>query len=526
MVFSALRRYTRRSQANRSSMIVLPDRARAMGVFCAAGKGSGKSRLAGRVICFQDLLKGRAQIVLDPMGATIDNLLDVVNRQPNHVRAEALERIIYVDMSGKSGHIVAWPLYYRYPDESLYEAAVRLVEVIRRLDPALASASIEGLNALMEIGIYAGMVATALGWQIMQVQDLIASPERFTRELHEVASTYPEAAQATHYFLQVLPSLKPAEKERKVGAFLRKIAIFSLEPTLRAMTGSDRPRIDWQSVVDEGKTVLLDFRGVIDSERRRFLMLWSFREFLTFVKRRGVGRHTPVSLMVDELTALYNFDAQAGSSIFASDLDELVNILARNFQVWLFLAIQEIFQVDEKSRKTLLTMGTKILGVTTDTESALALAQALIGFDPSLIKYFEPIYDMRGTVIDVAPQYWTIQEQQLLAARTLQTLKPFHFLVAISQREGNAAVTLQPMSIEGVDAGIWVDEVAVVGLRLQLASRSGASPQALAAPQATRVGNDRQPSHSPSEHDRLEVYAETSDDDFSFFVEPHDNEIH
>lgn len=81
---------------------------------------------------------------------------------------------------------------------------------------------------------------------------------------------------------------------------------------------------------------------------------------------------------MDELATLYNFDVQAGSSIFAADLDESINVLARNYQVWLLLALQELFQIDEKSRKTLLTMGTKIIGVTTDSEAALTLAQALI----------------------------------------------------------------------------------------------------------------------------------------------------
>lgn len=524
MVPFAIARYARKREKPLSSVVYLPDKARSMGTLLAASKGSGKSRLMGRVICFQDFLKGRAQIVIDPNGPTIDNLLDKIRRLPEPHQAEALKRVVYVDMSGRDGHVMAWPLYYRYQGESLYEAAVRLIEVIRRLDPALTSASIEGFNAIAEVGTYAGMVAVALSWQITQVADLVATPERYTRELQWVAATYPEAGQAANYFLSVLPSLKPAEKERKVGAFLRKIAVFSLEPTLRAMVASHEPRIDWEAVIGAGKTVLLDFRGVLDSERRRFLMLWVFREFLTYIKRRGAGRHTPVGLVVDELTALYNFDAQAGSTIFAADLDELINVLARNYSVWLLLALQELFQVDEKSRKTLLTMGTKIIGVTTDSEAALTLAGAFMPYDPTLIKHFDPVYDMRGTIVDFTPRYWSIEEQLLLAARAFQTLKPFHFLVKVSEREGDVTGHMQPLSIANLEPGVWVDEVAVTHLRSELAAQSGVPVRVLAPPAAPAVQGAQlqEPSHEHDAHDRLEVYEPATELDVVNFREEYD----
>lgn len=524
MVPYAIARYARGREKQVSSVVYLPDMARAMGVLVAAGKGSGKSRLMGRVICLQDFLKGRAQVIIDPNGPTIDNLLDSIRRLPEPQRTEALKRLVYVDMSGRDGHIMAWPLYYRYQGESLYEAAVRLIEVIRRLDPALTSASIEGFNAISEVGINAGMVAVALSWQITQVSDLIVTPERYTRELQWVAATYPEAGLAANYFLSVLPSLKPAEKERKVGAFLRKIAVFSLEPTLQAMVAAHEPRIDWEAVISAGKTVLLDFRGVLDAERRRFLMLWVFREFLTYIKRRGAGRHTPVGLVVDELTALYNFDAQAGSTIFATDLDELINVLARNYNVWLLLALQELFQVDEKSRKTLLAMGTKIIGVTTDSEAALTLARAFIPYDPTLIKHFDPVYDMRGTIVDFTPRYWSIEEQQLLAAQAFQTLKPFHFLVKVSEREGDVTGHLQPLSIANREQGVWVDEVAVTRLRGELAAQSGVPVRVLAPPVAptVQVEDQQEPSHEDAEHDKLELYEPADTDDVFSFREEYD----
>lgn len=522
----------RRNNVVPQQVVYLPDTTRSMGIYLVAGKGSGKSRLMGRIICWQDFLKVRAQVILDPNGPTIDNLLDKIARLPQAQREAALARIRYIDMSGKSGHIVPWPLYTRVQGESLYETAQRFLEVLKRLDPALTTASVEGWNALAEVGTYTGMALAALGLQVTEATTLITNPLQFAAQLQAAARNEPEVAPAVTYFLEVLPSLKPAEKERKVAAFLRKLAPFNLDPVMRAMFGTTEGAIDWQRAVDAGETILLDFRHVLDSERRRFLMLWTLHSFLTYVKMRGAGRHTPIGLVIDELTALYNFDVQAGSSIFAADLDELINVLARNYKVWLTLANQELFQLDLKTRKTLLGMGTKIIGVTSDSEAALTLAKEFFPYDPALIRHFEPIYDSRGNLIDVSPVSWSIQEQQLLAARRFMALEPFHFLVKPAVGEGNITGNLLPLSIVNLEPGVWVDEPVVAQLRAQLAEQSGQRIDTLLrlpatglqhqydAPTETRYSERSE--IGESEHATLNEYAdETGYDPLSSFAEPY-----
>ena len=515
-------------------VIYLPDVIRSMGIYLVAGKGSGKSRLMGRVICWQDFCKVRAQVILDPNGPTIDNFLDKIARLPKMQQDAALSRIRYIEMSGKSGHVVPWPLYTRLPGESLYETAQRFLEVLKRLDPALTTASVEGFNALAEVGTYTGMALTALGWQVTEATALITNPLQFALQLRAVAHEQPEVEPAVTYFLEVLPSIKEAEKVRKVAAFLRKLAPFNLDPVMRAMFGTSEGAIDWQQVVDAGETILLDFRHVLDSERRRFLLLWAFQSCLTFVKRRGAGRHTPIGLVIDELTALCNFDAQAGSSIFAADLDELINVLARNYKVWLTLANQELFQVDLKTRKTLLGMGTKIIGVTSDSEAALTLAKEFFPYDPTLIRHFEPTYDSRGNLIDVSPVSWSIQEQQLLAARRFMSIEPFHFLVKPAVGEGNITGDLLPLSIANLEPGVWIDEPKVAALRAQLAQASGQLVETPVRLPATRLQQQDAPTEQASmddpgeeerEHATLNQYADTTGSDpLSIYAEPYHGE--
>src|SRR4051794_24931105 len=110
--------------------IKIPDRARNMGIHVVAAKGSGKSRLIGRGILFQDFRDGIPTVVLDPKGQTIDNFLDRLMWLDLKEQQELTKRIVYVDMSGRSGYVHAFPLYYRLPGDSLRKVATRFLELV------------------------------------------------------------------------------------------------------------------------------------------------------------------------------------------------------------------------------------------------------------------------------------------------------------------------------------------------------------------------------------------------------------
>jgi hypothetical protein len=86
---------------------VLSRSSRSMGVYLLAGRGTGKSRLAGRKIAPGDFFAGFPQVIFDPVGATIDNFLDSVIGQLQYIPADDRhlfwDRIVYVEMSGKDG---------------------------------------------------------------------------------------------------------------------------------------------------------------------------------------------------------------------------------------------------------------------------------------------------------------------------------------------------------------------------------------------------------------------------------------
>ena len=460
------------------------------GVHIMAGKGSGKSRLMGRFMGYQDFRNDIPTVIFDPHGSTIDNVIDKISRVWAG-QSYIWDRVVYVDFSAPAKRVVPFPLYYRLGDESLEQVAGRFLHVARTLDPNLQGASIEGWNALKEIGTDVGIVLAALGMQITEVPSLLADPASWAPRLRALAQDRPDAAYSVNALLNTYARLKPPERSRKSGSFEAKASLFQRDPTMRAMFGADVPGIDWAEVVDKRQLVLLDFRGVQDPDRRQFTMMWAYSYLYSFLKHRGQGRHTPISVIIDELTALTNFEVD-GQSLFAKEIDELINQIARQYSVWLTIAHQELFQLSRQMQQTLMAMGTQIMGKTSDRETALALAEQFFPLDPMRVKTHEPVWmsdPLLGPfIVDERPLYLTPVEQQFVASDHFLQMKLFDFLVRPATGEGNVSNRIFSTSVAGFDEDEWVDQEFVNAARRRLFLRSSQSIQPILDQISSRSG--------------------------------------
>ncbi len=448
------------------------DKVRNMGIYWLASKGSGKSRGMGRWVAKQDCLRGIPQVIYDPVGGTIDNLLDSLSRLPVEQQRTIWPRIIYVDMGARDA-VTPFPLYYRLgKEESLFQTSQRYLDVVRMLDPHLQSASVEGWNALWSCGTNTGMALAALGGQIVDAPALLTQPKRFKSSLQATLPAYPDSQPAIDWLLRELPGLKPELRSRRTAAFLQKIGLFSYDEPTQAMVGASLPGIDWQRVVEEGQTVLLDFRHVLDAEHRRFLMMWTLFYFLDFIKHRGAGRHRPIGCIIDEVSVLTNIDVQSGLDLFAIAIDELLNVWARQGQVWVTISHQEMWQVSERLFKTLMGCGTRIIGRTSDSTAALTLSRELIPADPRRVKRYEPLYDREQQVFDYRPVEYNLDEQHYVAAQLYKNLSTFQFLVRTMSGEGGHDTPLRPLDLTGIEPGVWPDEARVAKIRQLLHQRT------------------------------------------------------
>ena len=192
--------------------------------------GAGKSRFLGRILCWQLFLEGIPQFAIDPTGGFIANFFDKLLRLPPKEQERLWPRVDYVDWSGGSGYVQPFPLLTPLsPDDSLFAISQRFLSVLERLDPYLKTASIQGWNALYEIGTYAGMLLAALGLQITEAADLIRHTERWEGRLERALSLNEEVKPAVEFF-RSFKELKPdginLKNTGKVNLrFLKKIQI-------------------------------------------------------------------------------------------------------------------------------------------------------------------------------------------------------------------------------------------------------------------------------------------------------------
>lgn len=424
------------------SCVRLNEELRRLGIHVVSGKGTGKSRLLGRIIAFQDVA-GRWRIptiIIDAMGMTINNLLHMIGHLPPDKQREVWERIRLFDMVGRDGYVMSDPFYFRHGTESLPDVADRLIELIGRINPELLIAPLHGMNAVRHIGRYMGIVLAGLGLQITEAESLLRNPKSWEARFQTLKERHPvyEVEQAIHFFMN--------DYSKAEAASLRsKIADFTLSPINRAMFGASQWGIDWDEVINKRLCVLIDLSGSETEYMKKVKMMWVFYSLLTYITKKGWTRDVPLSLIIDELTAIYHIDDKS----LATDIESLSNIKGRNWNVWLTVAHQEMYPFEEHTQKALMSLGTQIIGKTSDPDAAMYFTKKFDRIDPRKVKDEENMYVNFGTshfnefyssndigVIDTRYTYFSVPEQLITESYKYMELRPFEFLVQIAGTNG------------------------------------------------------------------------------------------
>jgi len=475
--------------------IALPQPVRRRGIHIVGGPGSGKSRLMGRAIAFHDFISKVPVLVIDPRGATIDNFIDKFTYLDRETQRSLVKRIIYVDMSGRSGYVPGFPLYYRLHGDTLRDVAFRFLDITRKLDPSLTVAPVRGWNAIKTIGTNVGMVLGGLGEPISEAPSLLSETAAWIPRLAQLPR---EANPAKVYFTHRYQSSK--REQERAESFLPEIVQFTHDEVWRTMFCAKEHSIDWESVVKEKKIVLMDYRYEIDP---RFKMLWAFTNFIEYVKMRGMDRNDGISVIVDELSFLLALNS-SGDDLLSADMDDLINNVSRNCNLWLTLAHQEMHQLPEMIRLNLMGLGTQIIGRTSNDRTALDYARRFTRYDPEWIKRSEPIFN-RDMVAANRNIEFSHQEQHLIKSYEFMGLSDFEFLAAVTYTEGGSFSPLQQLSIAGLDSGQYVNSKLVDRIKELLAAESGLAvapePEAQALEEGFKVparsGTNRRTSKPP-----------------------------
>jgi hypothetical protein len=409
--------------ANSSSRnLELPDTYRPHGIHLVGGRGTGKSWFLGRTLAYQDVSRSIPTVIIDPVGKVTSFLLDKIGHSSREVQKGIWPRIRYVDMAGRDGFVIPYPLYYQLKDETRYTIANRFIEVIGRMNPQLEDAPVNGMNAIRQVARPTGILLSSLGYQITEAEDLLTNFASWERRLQMLTQPH-DVMTAARYFLKDYN--KP-----QAGAFRNKIADLVLDPINRAIFGASCWGIPWREVIDKKLCVVIDISRELNDEMTTLKMLWLFQSLIAFIKSDGSHRTEPLSIIIDELAAMYHL----GDEILGRDIDSLTNVRGRNYNVWLTVAHQELYQFDETTQKSLMSIGTQMIGATSDPQSAWKYAQQFNRIDPLREKRKQKtVLSIQGGLwidhIDVNPVEYSVQEQLVTASYEYMDISPLYFFV-------------------------------------------------------------------------------------------------
>ncbi len=474
--------------------VFIPDASRSMGIRNVTTKGGGKSRLTGRFLSWQDMLRGIPQILLDPTGGTCDNILHKASLLSGEEQERLWPRIRYYDLAGTTHRVIPLPLLYRRGSESFTDIANRYTTIVKRLDKDLSRASIQGFNALYPLAVASGSLLSAMGYQMTEAMSLINERERWQSRVDEITRRHPELIGQAIYLYRDLPDKKHREWDAKTSSFFTKMRPLEWDERKRAMHGATENALDFHRIVQNHETVMLDFRNVTVPEDRQFLLQWCFGMVYEYIiTRKTKGEALPFAFVIDELKYLLGDETAVE---LEQELDELINVYGRNKDVWLTILHQEQNQLSLKVQQTLMTMGTQIFGSTSDPDAALRIARRFFDWDPELTKKIVPQYSLSlGEIVDMGErtEEYSIQEQEYRNSRRFLSMPELTFYIGVSPREGRLPKTLERVTIQDMDKGQFPDEVVSTEIRKRLMYRDGVKRAAILSEIAGRAPGENSP---------------------------------
>src|SRR5215203_1305770 len=245
--------------------VLLSDVARTGGILLAAPTGWGKSWYLG-ALCFVDLQRGVGTVVLDAVGAAIDNCLNKLLYLPEDEQIELSEKIIYCNMAGYQAgdtaydtYVSPWPMLYKLDKkETLDVTSQRIVDLISKTNKALASASIQGLPRVEAILTSTLQILAAHNLPISCAIDFLQNPERWRSRIEEAVKLHPEVIRARNRLINDFLHLPRKQQQSQAEVILNRLQRIEFDAVAEAMFSAPKPLVDFDDVVDNGKVVLID----------------------------------------------------------------------------------------------------------------------------------------------------------------------------------------------------------------------------------------------------------------------------
>jgi hypothetical protein len=281
--------------------------------------GKGKSKLLEHMI-YQDIVKGRGTALIDPHGDLADDVLYYLGTQGYFKKQRNIDRIVYINPSRKD-YSPGINLLELQRNEDPAEHANDIIEVFKR------SWDLENAPVFEDIMFNSLMVLMENGLSIIEMPRLITD-----KKYRYILLEKTDDPAVRQFFTNRFDKWPKREQATRVESTLNKISRLVGSVRIRNIFGQIRSTINFKSILDEGKVLIVDLSYLSELSARLF---GGF--ITTLIQQAAMARRTSDDFFeyLDEFQLFVG--SEGGSKTFSRTLAE-----ARKRYLYLILAHQQL----------------------------------------------------------------------------------------------------------------------------------------------------------------------------------------
>lgn len=387
-------------------------------LYVVGASGQGKSKFLQHVL-YELSAKGWGCGVFDPHSDLASDLLAQLSAHPKAKPWLSYpynqKRIIYLDPS-RTDYIVPCNIL-KNSVSSPYEIAENVVESFRRVWPD----SLSEAPRFAQILRNAVLVLIANELTLLELEPLLTNKEFRMRMLAAVKDPL-----VASFFIHQFDRWGPREQPIFIAPVLNKVSAFLFKPQVRYMLGAEENKLDFRSIIDSSKILIVNLGCFRDEETQR--LLGSL--FLTSLEQAAFSRSNQVSsarrpffCMIDEFPLFCSRDQTSLARILSE---------CRKYRLHLGLAHQTITQLPGARIQGALENAKLKVVFGTGRQTAESIVKELFMPNPQAIKHEVKDSDAQERS---HPVFDPLLEQFEIFTQTIQRLRRRKVLVKLPDRE-------------------------------------------------------------------------------------------